>query len=143
MTVPLREAPTEPVVQRASDTDREQAARTIHEAAGLGMLRLDETEERLTAVYAARFRPELAALLADLPVAESRPGTSRTFADRLRQLAAWLFTLVVTAAGWARRHRVAAALVGLVVVGLVVALMVVFGAEAGGSGEQGADLVEH
>ncbi|MEO6882062.1 MAG: DUF1707 domain-containing protein [Mycobacteriaceae bacterium] len=142
MTVPLREAPTEPVAQRASDADREQAARTIHDAAGVGMLRLDETEERLTAVYAARFRPELSALVADLPVAESRPGTGRTFADWLRQLAALLVTLVVAAAGWARQHRAAAVLIGLVVGGLVVALVVAFGVDAAG-GEHGADLVEN
>lgn len=147
MTIPLHEAPTDPVVPRASDADRERAARTIHEAAGAGMLRLDETEERLTAVYAARFRPELAALLADLPVADlpvadSRPGTRRTATDRLQQLTAWLFALVAAAVGWARRHRVAAVVISLVVLGLV-ALMVVSGVEAGGGEERGADLVEH
>ncbi len=144
MTVPLREAPADLVVPRASDADREQAARTIHEAAGVGMLRLDETEERLTAVYAARFRPELTALVADLPVAESRPGTRRTVAaDRLRQLTAMLFTLGDTPLGWARQHRAAAVVIGVVVAGVVVALMITSGVEAGGHGEHGAGLVEH
>lgn len=143
MTIPLQQAPTDPVVQRASDADREQAARVIHEAAGLGMLRLDETEERLAAVYAAQFRPELATLVADLPVTDSTPGTSRTVVERLRQLAALLVMLVVAAAGWARQHRVAAVLIGLVVAGLVAALVVAFGVDAGGGGEQGADLVEN
>lgn len=143
MTIPLHEAPTDAAVPRASDADREQAARTIHEAAGVGMLRLDETEDRLTAVYAARFRPELAVLVADLPVEESGGGT-RTVAERLRQLTAWLFTVVAATVGWARRHRVAAAVIGLVVAGLVVALVVMSGLEAGGGGgEHGADLVEH
>lgn len=106
------------------------------------MLRLDETKERLTAVYAARFRPELAALVADLPLEESRR-ERRTVADRPRQLTAWLFTLVVATVGWARRHRVAAVVIGLVGTGLVVALVVMSGLEAGGGEEHGADLVEH
>ncbi len=51
------------------------------------MLRLDDTEDRLTAVDAARFRAELAALVA----------------DRLRQVVALLIGLVVV--GPRRRFR--------------------------------------
>ncbi|MGI8694604.1 MAG: DUF1707 domain-containing protein [Geodermatophilaceae bacterium] len=52
---------------RASDADREQVARILRAAAGEGMLSLGEADERLAALYAARFRSELAPLTADLP----------------------------------------------------------------------------
>ncbi len=52
---------------RASDADREQAARVLWVAAGEGFLTPDEAEDRVTAAYAARFRDELASLTADLP----------------------------------------------------------------------------
>jgi hypothetical protein len=52
---------------RASDSEREQYAETVRTAMTEGRLTLHEGEERIGAVYAARFRDELAPLTADLP----------------------------------------------------------------------------
>jgi Domain of unknown function (DUF1707) len=52
---------------RASDTEREATVARLHRALGAGLLDLDETDERVTAAYAARHRCELEPLVADLP----------------------------------------------------------------------------
>lgn len=52
---------------RASDGEREEVARILRAAAGEGLITLDEADERLAAVYRARFRHELEPLVADLP----------------------------------------------------------------------------
>lgn len=57
---------------RASDAEREEFARTVRDAIGEGRLTLEEGDERLAAVYAARYRDELGPLVADLP--RERPG---------------------------------------------------------------------
>jgi hypothetical protein len=62
-----------PVQLRASDEDRERAARSLRAHFAAGRLPADEFERRVANVYAARTRQELARLLSDLP------------ADRLRR----------------------------------------------------------
>lgn len=57
---------------RCSDAERERTAAALHQAVGEGRLSLSEVEERTTAIYAARYRHELDAVVADLP-APSRP----------------------------------------------------------------------
>jgi hypothetical protein len=52
---------------RTSDAEREQVATILRAAMSEGRLTLEEGEERLTAVYAAKFRDELGPLTADLP----------------------------------------------------------------------------
>jgi hypothetical protein len=52
---------------RTSDTEREQVAEILRAAMTEGRLTLEEGEERLGAVYAARYRDELAPLTTDLP----------------------------------------------------------------------------
>jgi hypothetical protein len=52
---------------RASDTEREHVARRIQTATAEGRLTTAEADERLTALYATRFRDELAPLTLDLP----------------------------------------------------------------------------
>jgi hypothetical protein len=52
---------------RCSDEERERTSSRLHVAAGEGRLTLEEVEERLATVYAARFRHELDAVTADLP----------------------------------------------------------------------------
>jgi hypothetical protein len=52
---------------RAADADRERVATAVQSAGTEGRLTLDEVEERLTHVYAAKFTDELTALTADLP----------------------------------------------------------------------------
>ena len=52
---------------RASDSEREYVARIMQAAAAQGLLSLDEADERMAAVYAARTRADLVPLTTDLP----------------------------------------------------------------------------
>ncbi len=52
---------------RASDRDREQVAQVLHRAAADGRITMNELEERLDVVYAAKTRAELVHPVADLP----------------------------------------------------------------------------
>ncbi|TCO65455.1 DUF1707 SHOCT-like domain-containing protein [Actinocrispum wychmicini] len=66
----------------ASDAERHEVASTVQTAGGEGRLTLTETEERLAAVYAARYRHELTELTSDLP--RQRPPARRLPARPLR-----------------------------------------------------------
>src|ERR1700747_2902482 len=57
----------EPRKRRASDADRERVANVLREAAGDGRLTMDELDERLDAVYAAKTYAELEPITIDLP----------------------------------------------------------------------------
>src|ERR1700751_239433 len=57
----------EPRNLRASDADRERGANGLREAAGDGRLTMDELDERLDAVYAAKTYAELEPITHDLP----------------------------------------------------------------------------
>jgi hypothetical protein len=57
----------EPRNLRASDADRELVANVLREAAGDGRLTMDELDERLDAVYAAKTYAELEPITHDLP----------------------------------------------------------------------------
>lgn len=59
--------------QRASDDDRQQVVTRLRDAAGHGVLGLDELEDRIGAVYAAKTLPELAELTVDLPAPKASP----------------------------------------------------------------------
>ncbi|WP_158881097.1 DUF1707 SHOCT-like domain-containing protein [Amycolatopsis anabasis] len=52
---------------RASDAERERVAKIVQNASAEGRLTIAETEERLGAVYAAKYTGELNSLTADLP----------------------------------------------------------------------------
>jgi len=52
---------------RASDDEREYVVRIMQAAAAQGLLTLDEADERMATVYAARTRADLAPLTRDLP----------------------------------------------------------------------------
>ena len=54
---------------RASDADRERVANVLREAAGDGRLTMEELDERLDAVYAAKTYAELEPITRDLPAA--------------------------------------------------------------------------
>src|SRR3954447_18205041 len=83
---------------RAADADRERVATTVQTAGSEGRLTLDEVEERLGRVYAARFTDELAALTTDLPrPAPPGPGFPLT-RERLRRHPALRWHLAVVAA---------------------------------------------
>ncbi len=66
---------------RASDGEREEIGEVVRAAMAQGRLTLDEGEDRLGAVYAARYRDELAPLTADLPGGGRPPVTAE---DRRR-----------------------------------------------------------
>ena len=70
---------------RASDADREAVAERLREAHAQGRLTVEEFQERLDATFASRTHGELVPITEDLPVAESRPGTSVERADRRRR----------------------------------------------------------
>jgi hypothetical protein len=57
----------EPRNLRASDADRERVANVLREAAGDGRLTMDELDQRLDAVYAAKTYAELEPITHDLP----------------------------------------------------------------------------
>jgi len=57
----------DPRVMRASDSDRDRAAEALREAAAEGRLSMDELNERLDLIYAAKTYAELAPITADLP----------------------------------------------------------------------------
>jgi len=63
----------EPRNLRASDADRERVANVLREAAGDGRLTMDELDERLDAVYAAKTYAELEPITRDLPDAGTVP----------------------------------------------------------------------
>jgi hypothetical protein len=60
---------------RASDTDRERVAEVLRDAAGHGRISMDELDERLEAVYAARTYGELVPITRDLPADDAAPQT--------------------------------------------------------------------
>lgn len=53
---------------RASDHDRDRVAEVLRQAAGEGRLTLDELDDRLSAVYAAKTYGELEPITRDLPI---------------------------------------------------------------------------
>jgi hypothetical protein len=65
--------PVPPQELRASDADRERVAEVLRVAAGEGRIGLDELDERLGAVYAARTYADLEPITRDLPTKGSVP----------------------------------------------------------------------
>ena len=92
--------PSEPSL-RASDSEREHHADLLREHAAQGRLTVDELDERLDRVYAARTRGELAPVVADLPAlsAPERPARRRTLRPEVvAYLAVNLLLIVIWAA---------------------------------------------
>jgi hypothetical protein len=105
---------------RCSDADRERISARLREAAADGRLTMDELEDRLGGVYAAKHHHELDVFVADLP------GT-----DRPRAAAGWLAVLAAArtqlrldlalmfgraGTGWPRRRIAVAVLVTSVLI---------------------------
>jgi hypothetical protein len=81
--------------QRCSDAEREQTSAVVREAAAEGRLTMAELEERLSAVYAARYRHELDLVSVDLPrPAAARAGWTAVLLFAWHQLTTDLKTLV-------------------------------------------------
>jgi hypothetical protein len=72
----------EPRNLRASDADRESVANVLREAAGDGRLTMDELDERLDAVYAAKTYAELEPITHDLPDAGTAQAPAPSSAAR-------------------------------------------------------------
>jgi hypothetical protein len=92
---------------RTSDTEREQVAEILRAAMAEGRLSLEEGEERLGAVYAAKFRDELAPLTADLPdngrraLADTPQAKAATRRDVRRHAGVVAFIAVLLTGLWA------------------------------------------
>src|SRR5690349_10384108 len=99
---------------RCSDADRERTSARLRDAAGAGYLTMDELEERLTRVYAARYGHELDVLILDLPAATrfgsgSASGWLAVLAMAWTQLGMDLALLLGRqGSGWNRRRVVVA-----------------------------------
>jgi hypothetical protein len=73
--------PPERREMRISDAERDNVASILREAAGDGRLDLQELDERLDAVYAARTYGDLEPITRDLPATSVTPAVART--DRI------------------------------------------------------------
>src|SRR5919107_1933492 len=84
----------------ASDAEREQHAQLLREHAAQGRLTVEELEERLDRVYAARTHGELAPVVADLP-APRRPQPKRQRSWRQTELTAFVAVNLLLIVIWA------------------------------------------
>jgi len=75
--------PADRSLMRVSDSDREQAAAVLREAAGHGRITMDELDERLELAYAAKTYADLAAVIRDLPAPAPTPGPGPAMAGRI------------------------------------------------------------
>ncbi|HEX6444593.1 MAG TPA: DUF1707 domain-containing protein, partial [Streptosporangiales bacterium] len=95
-------APAAPAL-RASDADRHRAAELLRDAAGDGRLGLDELDDRLERVYAAKTHAEIAPVVADLgPLEPARatdtgPLVLETRSGSVKQNGHWLVPRQITA----------------------------------------------
>jgi len=71
---------------RASDADRERIADVLRQAAGDGRLTMEELDERLDAVYAAKTYAELEPITKDLPASGHAPAPSPVPAGDCRRV---------------------------------------------------------
>ena len=84
---------------RASDSEREEIATIVREAVGEGRLDIAEGDTRLAAVYAAKYRDELAPLVNDLPA--GRAAAARAIGRPTDRVADWQGPV----GPWGRPHR--------------------------------------
>ena len=91
-----------PSAVRIGDAERLRTAVALQDAAAAGRLTLDELDERLTVAAAARTAPELAALVADLPVASPPRPRRAPLPATAPLLLALLVVSVVLAVAWVR-----------------------------------------
>jgi len=93
--------PPEPSL-RASDAEREHHAELLREHAAQGRLTVDELDERLDRVFAARTRGELAPVVADLPAASPRERPVRRRERTIRpEVAAYVAVNLMLIVIWA------------------------------------------
>jgi hypothetical protein len=119
---------------RCSDADREWTSERLRDAAADGRLTMDELEDRLGGVYAARYHHELDTLVADLPrgARPRAPGWLAVLAVAWAQLRVDLVLLLGRGgSGWTRRRVVIAAIVALLLIVVIVSAIGGFAFEGG------------
>jgi hypothetical protein len=95
---------------RTSDTERERIAEILRAAMAEGRLTLEEGEQRLAAVYAAKYRDDLKPLTADLPdqgrqaVADTPQARQATRRHLSRHASFVAFVAVALTGLWAISH---------------------------------------
>lgn len=109
---------------RCSTSERERIGAMVQEAAGEGRLDLEEATERLDRVYAARYRHELDAVVADLPGSEDDPTRWSAIATVAHRRLIEDVTRLIGASGDGSRTRlVIAGLLALLIGGLLIVAM--------------------
>ena len=91
---------TEPHL-RASDAEREHHAELLREHAAQGRLTVDELDERLDRVYAARTVGELTPVVSDLPAPRAAAAAAAPHAARSRSWAAFVAVNLLLIVIWA------------------------------------------
>ncbi len=86
---------------RASDAEREHHAEILREHAAQGRLTVEELDERLDRVYAARTHGELAPVVADLPRPEAPSPPRPRRARRRPDIVPFLLVNLMLVAIWA------------------------------------------
>ncbi|MGU3435944.1 DUF1707 SHOCT-like domain-containing protein [Actinomycetes bacterium M1A6_2h] len=117
---------------RASDSEREQVAKTLRDAGKTGRLSAEEVDERLATLASTRNRSELAPLLSDLPTTVARKYAKPTSVrNALTLLVASVGGLFGAIFALARRHRIVSAVIVVLVVLACVGLAILAGLDAG------------
>ncbi|HUK22466.1 MAG TPA: DUF1707 domain-containing protein [Gemmatimonadales bacterium] len=98
---------------RASDTERDEVARILQEAAGAGRLSTEEAGERVAQAQTARFREELAALISDLPEGSGFRQLPALYPPAQRRASAWFAWRLLRAGALALLFVGALGLIGL------------------------------
>ncbi|MEC3977443.1 DUF1707 SHOCT-like domain-containing protein [Amycolatopsis sp. H20-H5] len=118
---------------RCSDVERERTAHALLKAAGEGRLSLAEVDERTATTYAAQYRHELGAVVADLPRAEApAAGWRPVLAVAGRQLAMDLMTLTGRHGAASNPRRKAVLIVLMVLVFVAMGILAAHGFIDGG-----------
>jgi Domain of unknown function (DUF1707)/2TM domain len=85
----------------ASDAEREHHAELLREHAAQGRITVDELDERLDRVYAARTHGELAPIVGDLPAPQRPRAPQRAPRRRRPELAAFVAVNLMLIVIWA------------------------------------------
>jgi uncharacterized protein DUF1707 len=125
---------------RASNEQRMATVDRLHEAVGLGLLTLEEGDERVLAALEARYADELPPLTADLPPAPAKAPVAPGWRAVASVTALQARTSLLGASSWAAAHpsrRRAVAVAGILLA--VLFIVILTASVASGSGGVGDD----
>jgi hypothetical protein len=92
----MSDSPDQRPELRISDTDRDRAAEVLREAHAHGRITVDELDERLTSVYAAKTEADLVPVTRDLPATPaSRPAAMEPARGRIGGTARFRMSLAI------------------------------------------------